>query len=287
MQSVSPLLVCTGHKDSAQRDLEFRLSWSVYEILLTKDMPLWVKQAYVAFKYTVKQEMAKVRGDSDRADGRSIISSYHLKNILFWTLEEPTAWQICSPFKLYLKLVENFSGYLNSPEAESSVCRLPLYFLPDCNLLERVPSSEIEFAREAIRNIREDPIMSIMTSPIEPTTAYGWEFQVAERMNMRRQDREEIYGDISGYIGAGMEALLSITVALQTAENKSLDSKEYKHMKALLELVDEHRNDAYRRCRESEAKFSEPDSQIDRSEFISLQRFLTKAITEYNNIASG
>ena len=44
--SVPLLLVCTGHKASRHRDLEFRLSWSIYEVLLAKDMPLWVRQGY-------------------------------------------------------------------------------------------------------------------------------------------------------------------------------------------------------------------------------------------------
>ena len=79
------LLVCTGPKISPHRDLEFRISWSIYELFLAIDMPLWVRQAYVAFKYTVKKEMTERRGRVDKKDGRSIISSYHLKNVLLWT----------------------------------------------------------------------------------------------------------------------------------------------------------------------------------------------------------
>ena len=59
------LVVASGHRFSRDRDIEWRISCSHYELLLANAMPLWVKQAYWAFKY-IKESM-----DRKYVDGRA------------------------------------------------------------------------------------------------------------------------------------------------------------------------------------------------------------------------
>ena len=233
--NVPLLLVCIGPKTSPYRDLEFRLSWSIYELLLAKDMPLWVRQGYVAFKYTIKKGITERRACSEKDDDRSVISSYHLKNVLFWTLEEPSAWQVASSFELFLLLLEKFSGYLEPPEKASSICRLPLYFLPSCNLLEHIQLSELELARATIKNTLEDPIHAILTSHHNHIFAYGSGYHTLERMCMDSQERQRLNGSLHfAMMGVDIQELLSSTKALQqiyecryhTIEGMCMDSQE-------------------------------------------------------------
>ena len=269
------LLVCTGPKTSPHRQLEFRLSWSVYEVLMAKDIPLWVRQGYVAFKYTVKKEISELRGCSAIEEGRSVISSYHLKNVLFWTLEEPGAWEVSCAFVLFLLLVEKLSGYLKSPESGSPACRLPLYFLPDCNLLENVPISELEFARQAVRRIQKDPVHAILMSPVDHEEAYGDEDHTSRRKDMHRADGKR-YG--IEYGGIDTEELVSSTRLLQTAVDKSVSSKEFKRLNHRLKLLDEYRNEAFNRISKVDVKYFE--SEFPRGDFINLQTFLRNKIRQ-------
>ena len=266
------LLVCTGPKNSPHRDLEFRLSWSLYEVIMAKNLPLWVRQAFVAFKYVMKKEMTERRGSVERNDGRCMISSYHLKNVFFWTLEEePAALQSTSSFELFLLLLEKISGYL-----KSHVCRIPLYFLPDCNLLENIPVSELELAREALKKIKEDPILAILTSPVEPSETYGYVHVTKETMSME---------DLGG---VAIQVLLPSVQALQNIKGNILFSEEYSHIDHLLALVDNHRHWNYMMHSDTDiGKRAELGITVDRGQFIYLQDFISDKLAEYSNDYTG
>ena len=169
------LLTVTGHKLSADRDIEFRLSWSIGEILLASSLPIWIKQGYWAFKYCLKN--AKMRSQKTRTaaentdEGRSVISSYHLKTILFWELEQPTIWKRECPFHVMTLLLERISINL-APATDGARPRLDHYFLPPCDLLECVPNNEILFTLSCATHIQKDPLAALIGAPLFPGEVY-------------------------------------------------------------------------------------------------------------------
>ena len=161
------LYVMVGHKCSKTRDLEFRLSWSLSEWLLSHDTPLYVKQAFCAFKYTFKRQLREKTGHNQR-DGRGKVGSYHLKTTLLHYLEEfPDVFTPdFLPFDIFVHLCQALDRYLQEGF-------LPNYFDPRCNLLECVPQEEISCAKAVLQEILNDPVKAIICSPLVPEETYG------------------------------------------------------------------------------------------------------------------
>ena len=162
-----PLLhVLVGHKTTPQpkRDLLTRFSWSPHEMYLLANLPTWIKQGYVAFKYTFKGVLRSCSGAE--ITGRSYVGSYHLKTTLLHTMEENPPSDHGEPFDIFLKLLGKLQIFLTD-------CHLPNYFMPECNLLETVGREDREHALSAVRDVSTDPLGAILRSPIKPTELYS------------------------------------------------------------------------------------------------------------------
>ena len=163
IEKLHGVLVCIGHKASRTPELEYRYSFSAHELLLAKDMPKWVRQGYVTFKYTVKtgiellREAEETSNDQQTSQGRSLISTYHCKTALLWQLDDSKSWQSEESFGLFRLLVKRLHGYIHDQF-------LPHYFMPECNLLECVSDSEIEYARTCLESILQNPLQNIFNS---------------------------------------------------------------------------------------------------------------------------
>ena len=172
------LLVTTGKKGSVNRDLEFRKSFSLQELCLARSMPLWVKSAFKAAKYTlsyVKKGMTgnenaasatagnpSIGNPDDQEEGRSVVSSFHLKNVLLWLLEEADTWrQMCS-FRLMIRLLVRLDYHLETGH-------LLHYFNPDCDLLDTVPEEERQLVRYCVKVILSNPVEAMAKQCISLT----------------------------------------------------------------------------------------------------------------------
>ena len=165
------MLVCVGHKSSPPvlQRTQFRFSFSIQEVLLAKDMPPWVKQGFIAFKYTVKTELKKVK-QSAVSEGRSYISTYHLKTVLLWMLEQNNhLWNVQCPFHIFLLLVRSFKSHLLSTPPN-----IPNYFIPECNLLENTDVTEIESALHVLHQTETDSVSAILGSPQFPEIVFSF-----------------------------------------------------------------------------------------------------------------
>ena len=162
VQQIPLKLVLVGHKTSSRNNQEARLSWSPSEILLISNLPAFVKQGYIALKYTLKFFMK----DKNTSDGRGHVGSYHTKTALLYYLENSHPSKICSPFGLMIALCHELSSYLNQGF-------LPHYFLPECNLLETVGPVERQDALQAIQAIISDPVAALLQCPSEPSQIFG------------------------------------------------------------------------------------------------------------------
>ena len=160
------MLVLVGHKLSADRDYQARLSWSFCELLLISELPKHIRQGYIACKYVLKRFLRVYRREGEYGDGRSRVGSFHLKTVFLHHLQNFPPSVIKSPFCLMLDLLLDLDDYLR-------VGSLPHVFLPQCDLLERVGVEERCAARCAIRAILTDPISAILTSPTDSMKIYG------------------------------------------------------------------------------------------------------------------
>ena len=168
LRKLRMLLVPVGHKLSppAESDLQTRTSWSPHELHICRSLPSWTKQGYVAFKYTFKNALRQKEGDTAEIEGRSKISSYHLKTTLLYTMEKNPPNKVGQPFKLFLKLLHTLQSFLKRT-------KLPHFFLPECNLLETVSKSTQQAALDTVCAILDDPLGAILRSPIDPEELYG------------------------------------------------------------------------------------------------------------------
>ena len=162
-QKIPMCLAMTGHKTSHNRHQLARMSWSLGELRLISQLPDRIKQGYIAAKYTLKSFLKYHRKTND---GRSHVGSFHLKNTLLNYLEQTPPSQISSPYNLMLDLLHKLLSYLKDRQ-------LPLYFLPECNLLETVGLRERQIARRAIRAIIDDPVAAIINCPEIHLDIYG------------------------------------------------------------------------------------------------------------------
>ena len=162
-QKIPMCLAMTGHKTSPNRHQLARMSWSLGELRLISQLPDRIKQGYIAAKYTLKSFL---KYHSKTNDGRSHVGSFHFKNTLLNYLEQTPPSQINSPYNLMLELLHKLLSYLKDR-------RLPLYFLPECNLLETVGLKERQIARRAIRAIIDDPVAAIINCPEIHLDIYG------------------------------------------------------------------------------------------------------------------
>ena len=151
------ILVPTGKKGSLNSSLEWRQSFSVQELYLTRDMPDWVKIGFRSFKFMVKLRKTRNKdtaacdslqaarsGPEGHCDTQaSEVCSYHLKTVLLWELEEMDmdTWRKSCSFQLMIQLRLRLDHHLTAGH-------LPHYFNPEHDLLDNVPREELVLMRE-------------------------------------------------------------------------------------------------------------------------------------------
>ena len=202
------LIVCKPHSSNPSQT--FRCSWSHIEILLSEDMPDWVKQAYRAFKYIVKGRLDLSRlidAAEKTARGRNFLNSLenvtplnisanvqdNLKRML--DQEDPQAdgapehgeTRFSSFFlkTVLLHCLEESAsvGEQGDPFSFLLVLSIKLrktlkagylsnYFLPDFNLFENLHAGDRAVVLDAVSDIWLDPIMTVVRSLRYPGQLY-------------------------------------------------------------------------------------------------------------------
>ena len=194
--SIPGIIVPTGNTKSPNCTVEWRYSFSPQELRLAQDMPSWVKAGYRAFKYTYKSLYKKKRpahnnltcghggaqpisktvihnilfrpsklqllfgwdtGDKTEG-GRKYVSSYHMKTVLLWSLEQESTWQEECCFRIMILLLRKLVDHLATGV-------LPHYFNPHCNLLENMLREDLNSARSCAEDILYDPVQFMVNAP--------------------------------------------------------------------------------------------------------------------------
>ena len=173
--NIPGVLVAVGHSLSANTDIEWRTSWSIPELLLAETIPAWAKQGYRAFKYTVNTTLKRERMAKGNTRGRGKVGSYHMKTVLYISLQNPKPWNYKCPYELFIFLLRKLKHHLRTG-------KLPHFFIPECNLFQTTPQAELDLAIQCVKQIISDPVIALLKSPLVNHEVYGkWPWVFGER----------------------------------------------------------------------------------------------------------
>ena len=136
-------LVPKAHALSLQKDVEWRLSFSLPEIKLARSLREEQRLCYLAVKALYFMELKEPEG----------LQSYHLKMILFWVCEKTPSnfWTMNSLGRGFLALLDEIISCLREG-------RISHYFIPDLNLIELLNKEDLDVLVRKLEAIRADPV---------------------------------------------------------------------------------------------------------------------------------
>ncbi len=149
IRSLGCLAVATAHPRSSNRDAEWRLSFSIAEKRLATTLLPCHRQCYMLLKLMSQIELQCPK----------VLSSYCLKNILFWTMEKipESQWldRVNGTGKCFLALLDRLLGCLVARN-------LPHYFNPGNNLVSHVNARTLQDVAKKVSEVRRDPIKFVL-----------------------------------------------------------------------------------------------------------------------------
>ena len=156
------LLVPKGHPLSHEFDLLWRVSFSEVEVLLSKALTRQKRQCYLVAKYLIK------------GLDKCVISSYHIKTVFFWLLENDEFPSDMSLGEGVLQIIKELSKSLSSHS-------IPNYFIEGNNLLEHIPIDECLLLADELKLALSQPVLSFINSPqiklvLKPMDLAGGEY---------------------------------------------------------------------------------------------------------------
>ena len=140
------LLVPKGHPLSDEFDLLWRVSFSELEVLLAKTLTREKRQCYLVAKNLIK------------GLEKCVISSYHIKTVFFWLLENDEFPSLVSLGEGVLLIIKEISKSLSSHSILN-------YFVEGSNLLEHIPIDECLLLAEELKLVLSQPVLSFISSP--------------------------------------------------------------------------------------------------------------------------
>ncbi|XP_062567683.1 uncharacterized protein LOC134229915 [Saccostrea cucullata] len=141
--------VPVGHPLSSEAHLEWRISFAISERILLLSLTITQIKAYVFFKALCKLNLCN--------DDDSFLTSYMLKNVLFWTLEKIPLeiWTSENLFQCIKELVTRLEAFLDDR------C-IPNYFVPSRNMIQHIEQSRILDLRNKLGIMKVDIIGELL-----------------------------------------------------------------------------------------------------------------------------
>ena len=140
-------IVPVGSHTGLSTEFEWRMSFSVAEMMLVESLSKEHKLAFSILKALIKTEM-KIRGND-------IFASYHLKTALFWFLERNGTVRHME--SLGANIVE-LLDFVTDFYAKGSV---PNYFIPKNNMIDHRSADECQSTWVVLRDIRGSITLSL------------------------------------------------------------------------------------------------------------------------------
>lgn len=138
--------VAVGHPDSKVKDYEFRLSFSMAELVLARSFSRAQRAIVLIFKAFLKTMLPRA----------SALSSYQIKTVMFWMSEEvhPQEWKMEKLGGLLLDVLDRWIGFLKDKN-------LPNYFVRKNNMISHKEDTEVSAAIDQLTKIRRDPVSAL------------------------------------------------------------------------------------------------------------------------------
>ena len=158
-------VVPKAHALSLQKDVEWRLAFSLPEIKLARSLREEQRLCYLAVKALYFMELNEPAG----------LKSYHLKMILFWVCEKTPSnvWTMNSLGRGFLVLLDELISCLR----EGSI---PHYFVPELNLIELLKKEDLDVWVRKLEAIRADPVTYLARFHDRYTRLSGFTFPLSE-----------------------------------------------------------------------------------------------------------
>lgn len=139
--------VAKGFAESASSHLEWRLSFSLAEVLLARSLTAVQRQCYLLVKNLIKDLKCNV------------IPSYYIKCSFFWLLEdtETNVWRSSNLGNCVLMALNKLQKCLRDH-------LLPNYFVRQGNLLQMVPKDSCDAMSNELMNVISSPVLSLANS---------------------------------------------------------------------------------------------------------------------------
>lgn len=166
-----------GIAKSKDKDYQWRISFAASEKTLVRSLTLSQIRAYLFFKSIFKLKLSEPEG----------LSSYMMKNILFWTMEtiDQSSWREDNILFCVEALVDMLCACLENRLITS-------YFLPSLNLISDLDKDTLFSLRNTAREIQRDTFTSIIKCTDSPDFKGSCEVSVPMLMSAFSSDEEEI-----------------------------------------------------------------------------------------------
>src|SRR6218665_2139265 len=127
-------VVYSQHRACRDDELQWRLSFSIAEIVLLHSWTKTQQIVYHLLRYFAKREL--IKKDCSKED--EVLCTYHLKTLMLWTCEEmPSKWWDSSPvIALCCELLSVLLDWLKRRH-------YPNYFIPEANLFHQPSTSAL------------------------------------------------------------------------------------------------------------------------------------------------
>lgn len=139
--------VTKGVSSSGEKDFHWRISFAASEKILARSLSLPQIRSYLFFKSLCKLMLGQPEG----------LTSYMLKNILFWTIEtiDQSAWRDDNVLFCVKALLDKLNTCLEQGVIAS-------YFLPDLNLINNIDRDTLAQLSKKARTVQTDPCSAIV-----------------------------------------------------------------------------------------------------------------------------
>ena len=140
-------IVPVGYPFCHKAFYEWRISFSQAEKILAKSLTIHQKKVYIILKLLHKVFLSHP----------SILATYHLKTVLFWTIEKtlPSMW--CEDRLAYclLALLDQLHAFLKQGS-------IPNYFIPEYNVIATADEMFVETLKEKVLALRQNPLECLL-----------------------------------------------------------------------------------------------------------------------------
>ncbi|XP_052067852.1 uncharacterized protein LOC127707406 [Mytilus californianus] len=139
--------VATAHPSCKNNDLQWRMSFAKSEQILVRSLNHTQVRAYLFFKSLFRLHLSEPE----------CLSSYMMKNVLFWTLEliPPDVWSTENIMYCVESIVDMLCAYLNE-------AIIPNFFLPNQNLIDHIEEKTIKKVAEKANDLQDNVLAMII-----------------------------------------------------------------------------------------------------------------------------